>query len=79
MGIKVRFVLGDMVALTIPADKLLALEQIEEFSYVEADEMNQCMNQEARKATNVEQVNSQTTAVAQGLPQAYTGKGVGHY
>ena len=76
MGIKVRFVLGDMVALTIPADKLLALEQIEEFSYVEADEMNQCMNQEARKATNVEQVNSQTTAVAQGLPQAYTGKGV---
>ena len=76
MGYKVRFVLSDMVALTIPADKLLALEQIEEFSYVEADEMNQCMNQEARKATNVEQVNGQTTAVAQGLPQAYTGKGV---
>lgn len=76
MGIKVRFVLGDMVALTIPAERLQSLEQIEEFSYVEADEMTRGMNQEARKATNVEKVNSQAVAIAQGLPQAYTGKGV---
>ena len=53
MGIKVRYVLGDMVVLNIPADKLLQLEQIEEFHYVKADEMNHPMNKQARKTTNV--------------------------
>ena len=39
MGIQVRYVLGDMVALRIPADQLQRLEQVEEFSYVKADEI----------------------------------------
>ena len=78
MGIKVRYVLGDMAVLHIPADKLLQLEQIEEFSYVKADEMNHPMNKDARKVTNVEKVNTIEAAQAAGLtqPKAYTGAGV---
>ena len=76
MGIQVRFVLGDMVALRIPADQLQRLEQVEEFSYVKADEIKQLANDEARKHTGVDQVNTDAVAKSVGLPQAYTGKGV---
>lgn len=76
IGIKVRYVLGDMVSLVIPADKLTALEQVEAFSYVRADEYKDIQNQEARKATGVEQVNTSAAAEAQGLPKAFTGEGV---
>ena len=54
MGIEVRFQIGDMVALRIPADKLTALEGIEEFRYVKADEIFQKNNEKARIATGVE-------------------------
>ncbi len=37
MGVKVRYQIGDMVALSIPADKLQLLEEVEEISYVNAD------------------------------------------
>ena len=76
MGIEIRFQIGDMVALNVPADKLLQLEQVEAFSFVSADEMMTKMNEEARKATNVDQVNTAAAAVAQQLPKAYTGEGV---
>ena len=76
MGIQVRYVLGDMVALRIPADQLQRLEQVEEFSYVKADEIKQLANDEARKHTGVDQVNTDAVAQTMGLPQAYTGKGV---
>ena len=76
MGIQVRWILGDMVSLLIPADKLSALEQVDAFSYVRADQYNQLQNQEARKTTGVEQVNTSAAAQAQGLPKAFTGEGV---
>lgn len=76
MGIKVRYVLGDMVSLRIPASQLMALEQVEEFRYVAADEMQKKMNEEARKLMGVERVNTKEAAEAEGLPEAYTGKGV---
>lgn len=76
MGIEIRFQIGDMVALNVPADKLLQLEQVEAFSFVSADEMMTKMNEEARKATNVDQVNTATAAAAQQLPKAYTGESV---
>ena len=76
MGIKVRFVVGDMVGLIIPADKLTALEQVDAFRYVRADEYAKKDNEEARKASGVEQVNNTTTAQAEGLPKAFTGEGV---
>ena len=76
MGIEVRFQIGDMVALRIPADKLMALEGIEEFRYVQADEVMQKNNEKARAATGVELVNTAEKAAAQQLPKAYTGEGV---
>ncbi|MCR4995412.1 MAG: hypothetical protein K6A32_08610, partial [Bacteroidales bacterium] len=76
MGIKVRFVLGDMVALVIPTDKLMALEDIDAFSHVRADKKGHVMNEKARKETGVEQVNTAEAAAAQSLPKAYTGAGV---
>ena len=76
MGIEVRFVLGDMVALRIPADKLQLLEPLEEFIEVKADEMKHIMNDEARKAVGVNMVDIEAAAKSMGLPQAYTGKDV---
>ena len=76
MGIEVRYQIGDMVALNIPADKLLQLEQVEAFSYIKADEMMSKMNEKAREATDVAKVNTAAGAAAQQLPQAYTGEGV---
>ncbi len=76
MGIEVRHQLGRMVTLRIPADKLHLLEQVHEFSYVKADEMMSRVNDAARKATGVDQVNTAAAAQAQQLPKAYTGKGV---
>ena len=76
MGIEVRFVLGDMVGLVIPADKLMALEQVDAFRCVRASEYAKKNNEEARKASGVEQVNTTTAAQAQGLPKAFSGEGV---
>jgi hypothetical protein len=76
MGIEVRFVVGDMVAMTIPAEQLKALEQVEEFTYVKADEINQVMNDKARKDTGVDFVNTTEAAATHGLPKAYTGSGI---
>lgn len=76
MGVKVRYQIGKMVALNIPADRLQSLEDVEEIRYVKADEMMQPTNDLARKATKADQIVETTKAVAAGLPQAYTGKGV---
>ena len=76
MGIEIRYQIGDMVVLNIPADKLLQLEQVEAFSYIRADEMMSKMNDRAREATNVAKVNTAAAAAAQQLPKAYTGEGV---
>jgi subtilisin family serine protease len=76
MGVKVRYQIGRMVALIVPANRLQALEEVEEISYVKADEMMQPMNNLARKETKAEQIVEATKAAAAGLPQAYTGKGV---
>ena len=76
MGITVRYIIDDMVGLVIPADKLADLEQVDAFRYVRADEYVKKDNEEARKASGVEEVNTPTAAQAQGLPNAFTGEGV---
>ena len=76
MGVQVRFQIGKMVALNIPADKLQALEEVEEISYVKADEMLRPTNDLARKETKADQIVEAAKATAAGLPHAYTGKGV---
>ena len=76
MGVTVRYVLGDMVALRVPADQLMALEQVDEFSYVQADELKTETNARAREEMEVDKVNTLEAAIAEGLPEAYTGKNV---
>ena len=76
MGIKVRYQIGDVVALVIPADKLTALEQVEEFSFVKADEMAQPTNMMARLSTNAFSLTNDQTAKEAGLPRVYTGKDI---
>ena len=76
MGVKVRYQIGDMLALSIPADKLQQLEDVEEIRYVKADEMLRPVNDLSRKETKADQITDATKAAAAGLPQAYTGKGV---
>ena len=76
MGIRVRYIAGNQAALVIPAEKLLQLEQVEELSYVKADQIRKLTNSIARKATKADVSGNATQAVANGLPQAYTGKGV---
>ena len=76
MGITVRYTVGNQAALVIPADKLMLLEQVEELNFVRADQMKKRMNSEARKETKADVAGNPATAAAEGLPQAYTGKGV---
>jgi len=76
MGVKVRYQIGDMVALSIPTDKLQLLEEVEEIRYVKADEVTRPMNDLGRQATKADQVYDAVKATAAKLPQAYTGKGV---
>ena len=76
MGITVRYTVGNQAALVIPGDKLMLLEQVEELNFVRADQMKKRMNSEARKETKADVAGNPATAAAEGLPQAYTGKGV---
>ena len=76
MGIKVNFVVGDMVGLIIPADKLMELKKVDALLNVRADEYARIYNDEARKTTGVDHVNTAEAAVGYGLPNAFTGEGV---
>lgn len=76
MGIEVRYVIGDMAVLNVPASQLLALEKIEEFRFVSADQKMQLHNSASRAEMGIDKVSVKESALAEGLPQAYTGKGV---
>ena len=70
MGIEIRYQIGDMVVLNIPADKLLQLEQVEAFSYIRADEMMSKMNDRSRGHQRSEGEHSRCRccpAVAEGI------------
>lgn len=75
-GIEIRYQLGDMVVMNIPPDKLQLLDDMEAFYSVRADEIKQVMNDVARKATRADIAGNVVQAVAEQLPQAYTGKDV---
>lgn len=87
LGIKVNDVIGSLALLTVPADRLYALEGVEEIDHVEADQMNEVMTDKARQKTGVDVLGGTAADVmvgekmvpaweAEGLPQAYTGKGI---
>lgn len=76
MGVKVRYQIGQRVALAVPADKLLLLEEVDEFDFVKADIMAQPANDLARRDSKADQLAGAAAAAAAGLPKAYTGSGV---
>ena len=76
LGVKIRDVIGRMLILTVPAESLLTLDDIDEIESVSADQMNQIMNNIAREKSRVTEVATPEKAQQHNLPQAYTGKGV---
>ena len=76
LGIEIRLQVGRMLILTVPAESLMALDDIEEIESVSADQMNQLMNNVAREKSHVNEVATTAEAESYTLPQAYTGKGV---
>ena len=76
LGVEIRDVIGRMLILTVPAESLTALGDLDEVESVRADQMCQVMNNIGRDKTNVSEVNTLEKALSHNLPQAYTGKGV---
>ncbi len=75
-GIEVHRVIDNMVSMTVPVEKLMEFEAIDEFILVNPTTVSRTFNMEAGKSSKASIVNDATQAVANGLPQAYTGKGV---
>ena len=76
LGVEIREKIGRMLILTVPAESLMALDDIDEIESVSADQMNQLMNNIAREKSRVDEVATPEKAQQNNLPQAYTGKGV---
>ena len=76
LGIVVMEEIGRMLILNVPAESLLALNDMDEIESVGADTMNQIMNNNARQKSKVSIVSNSLLAKLSCLPQAYTGKGV---
>ena len=76
MGMRVNLTVDNVVSLTVPADRLMRLADMDDIIYVEADRRKQLYNDVARKTTGADVITSQNDALAKGLPQAYSGRGV---
>ena len=76
LGVEIRDAIGRMLILTVPAESLMALDDIDEIESVSADQMNQLMNNIAREKSRVTEIATMEKAQLHSLPQAYTGKGV---
>ena len=76
LGVNIREVIGRMLILTVPAESLTALGNLDEVESISADQRCQVMNNIGRDKTNVSEVNTLEKALSHNLPQAYTGKGV---
>ena len=76
LGVEIRDVIGRMLILTVPAESLTALGNLDEVESISADQKCQVMNNIGRDKTNVSEVNTLEKALSHNLPQAYTGKGV---
>ena len=76
LGVNIREVIGRMLILTVPAESLMALGDMDEVESISADQTCQVMNNIGRDKTNVSEVNTLEKALSNNLPQAYTGKGV---
>ena len=76
LGVEIREKIGRMLILNIPAESLLDIGDIDEIESVSADQMTQAMNNHGREKSRVSEVATLERALANNLPEAYTGKGV---
>lgn len=76
MGITVNSTFDNVAFLSVPADRLAELETVDDITLVVPEGKVRVMNMDARKATKADKAGSTADAVAEGLPQAYTGSGV---
>ena len=76
LGVEIREKIGRMLILNIPAESLLDIGDIDEIESVSADQMTHIMNNHGREKSRVSEVATLERALANGLPEAYTGKGV---
>ena len=76
LNISIFMQVGRMLILDVPAESLLALDDIDEIESVGADQVNQIMNAHGREKSRVTEVATLENAISHNLPQAYTGKGV---
>ncbi|MBQ5980873.1 MAG: S8 family serine peptidase [Prevotella sp.] len=75
-GITVRFVVDNVAVLSVPLDKVAELENIDEILFAKADELQEMDNDAARSMSNSYPITDENAATSEGLPQAYTGKGI---
>lgn len=76
LGVEIRDAIGRMLILTVPAESLMALDDIDEIESVSADQKTRLMNNIAREKSRVTEIATMEKAQLHSLPQAYTGKGV---
>ena len=72
-GITVRSTFDNVAFLAVPADKLSALEAIDDIILAVPEGKMKVMNMEARTATKADKAGTPIDATAAGLPQAYAG------
>lgn len=87
LGISVNDVIGPLVLMQVPPERLYDLEEVGEIECVEADQMNELHTDKAREKTGVDVLDGTATPVTVdgttkpvweyvGLSHTYTGKGV---
>ena len=64
LGVGIRDMIGRMLILSVPAESLIALDDIDEIESVSADQMNQLMNNVAREKSRVTEVATPEKALA---------------
>ena len=75
-GVEIHRVIDNMVSMTVPVEKLSEFEAIDEFVLVNPTTVSRTFNMEAGLSSKASVANDAAKAIAAGLPQAYTGKGV---
>jgi len=76
MGAVVGGRYGSFVSLRLPVSSLEELASLPQFSRIDQTKTTRTLADRTRKATHVDPVQQSASALAEGLPHEYTGKGV---
>jgi len=76
MGIKVTFNAYGVVTMMVPVNMIADLENLKEFTSLEANKPLDYTNYTSKKVEHVLELNDAEKAQAEGLPQVYNGEGV---